>query len=1245
MGRSKRIFAAALVLAILAGAPPPAHSQTAAEIDALAAQVDRLERDGKLEEAIDVAERVLAARERLLGNDNPSTFSSLIDLALLYSKQGRFAEAEALDAKAVDIGERVLGKEHPQTILATNNLALVHLSQGRFDEAEQRFTQVLAIAERVLPNEHPLTIGILNNLAGCYEYQARYEEAEQHFKRVLEVRERTRGKDHRLTINSVSVLAENYLHQGRYPEAERDFKRVLDWRERVLGKDDPETLISVNNLGELYYAQGRYNEAEPLYERAVKGRRRVHGEDHPYTILSLADLALLYKAQGRYAEAEPLARHVLAVNERDRGPQHPQTLVNRNNLATLYHAEGRYHDAEGLYKRVADASKQVFGEGHPFTLTGMNNLALLYQEQGRYEEAEPLFKQALAIGESRLGTKHPQTILARGNLALLYHIQGRYEEAMPIYMRTQLDRESVLGTEHPETLTGLLNLGALYADNRQYADAARLYEHALPTSKRVLGLEHPITIEIVAGLASVSKKLGRPAETERVYKQVLSSRERVLGKDHPATLRSMYNLGSFYLGEGRLSEAGSLLQRALDAQERVVGAEHLDVLATLSNLASVHFERGDFLRAAAFNRRSTAALSNRASRRRTVGQTLVGKPTGEAAWPDPDFQVLVKTVHRLAANGQEDPAKAAREMFTIAQRALSSRAAQALAETASRGAKNNPVLAAIVRERQDLDAEWQKRDTLRNAWLGEPTEQRNSKGETENAQRLATIDVLIAAIDKKLQAAFPDYDALVNPRPLSVEEAQSWLGDDEALVLFLDTFAVKPVPEETFIWVVTKTDMRWVRSDLGMVELAREVLALRCGLDEEEWATPTRSRSCANLLGLTDQPDKSQPLPFDLGRAHGLYRALFGQIEDMIAGKRLLIVPSGALTSLPLHVLVTRNVPAPLPKSFEGYRDVSWFGKQNALVTLPSVSSLISLRRRAPRQHAASASYAGYGNPVLSGDGPQCRQPKPVDACPPIGEPRAAARQATTPDDAPRATIGGGRGARSTGANINAVFSKGSTSEAILDHVRALCPLPDTAQEIKCVAARFNERESVVRLAGEATEAELKAMSDTGRLARYGVLHFATHGLLSGDVESITKRRGEAALVLTPPQKPGGPSDDGLLTASEIAGLQLDADWVVLSACNTAGSDDITAEALSGLASAFFYAGGRALLVSHWPVYSDAAVRLTTQAFAELGRDAKTGRAEALQSAMLALMNDHSQADNAHPAVWAPFVVVGEGAR
>jgi CHAT domain-containing protein len=138
----------------------------------------------------------------------------------------------------------------------------------------------------------------------------------------------------------------------------------------------------------------------------------------------------------------------------------------------------------------------------------------------------------------------------------------------------------------------------------------------------------------------------------------------------------------------------------------------------------------------------------------------------------------------------------------------------------------------------------------------------------------------------------------------------------------------------------------------------------------------------------------------------------------------------------------------------------------------------------------------------------------------------------------------------------------------------------------------------------------------------------------------------EPSLALTPPARPTQ-LDDGLLTASEIAQLKLDADWVILSACNTASASGRPgAEGLSGLAKAFFYAGSRSLLVSHWYVDSAAAVRLTTGSFAALTATPGMRRAEALRQSMLAVIDSPPAPElpyPAHPAAWSPFVVVGDG--
>ena len=257
---------------------------------------------------------------------------------------------------------------------------------------------------------------------------------------------------------------------------------------------------------------------------------------------------------------------------------------------------------------------------------------------------------------------------------------------------------------------------------------------------------------------------------------------------------------------------------------------------------------------------------------------------------------------------------------------------------------------------------------------------------------------------------------------------------------------------------------------------------------------------------------------------------------------------------------------------------------------LPSVGALRALRKFASG-NSAVAPFVGIGNPVLEGTS---------------------------------------RAAR--GIQLASLF-RGAIADVAA--VRQLPPLPETADELRAVAKAMGAGDGDLYLAERASEPLLRQAG----LDRYRVVEFATHGLMSGDLAGLA----EPALVLTPPLQATA-DNDGLLTASKVATLKLNASWVVLSACNTAAGDGTPdAGGLSGLAKAFFYAGARSLLVSHWSVPSQATVKLVTGAFDELAKDPSVGRAEALRRAEMAMLDPANPPEFAHPMMWAPFVLVGEG--
>ncbi|MFT7596009.1 MAG: CHAT domain-containing protein [Paracoccaceae bacterium] len=207
---------------------------------------------------------------------------------------------------------------------------------------------------------------------------------------------------------------------------------------------------------------------------------------------------------------------------------------------------------------------------------------------------------------------------------------------------------------------------------------------------------------------------------------------------------------------------------------------------------------------------------------------------------------------------------------------------------------------------------------------------------------------------------------------------------------------------------------------------------------------------------------------------------------------------------------------------------------------------------------------------------------------------------------------------------------------ADIDFLASLPRLPDSACELQAIANRFAAPNTKVHLGAEATETRLKSLNDSGELAAYDVLVFATHGLTAGEAGAISP-----GLVLTPPTTASA-RDDGLLSAAEIAGLDLNAELVVLCACNTAAGDTGDEDGLSGLALAFFRAGAKSLLVTHWSVHSEAAVDVSTGLFSALETDQTGQFSAALRDATLDILADTTRpAFHHHPSCWAAFSIIG----
>ncbi len=959
----------------------------------------------------------------------------------------------------------------------------------------------------------------------------------------------------------------------------------------------------------------RYEEAVSAGDQVLRiGKDELGAESAELASLTY-QVAQVRLALGRGRSAAPLLERALAMFRASLGADHPAVAMVASDLAAVRRGEARFEEARVLYQLALDIRETELGESHPDVGVVLNDLAELYREQGFHSEAEALLIRSLEIDERTLGRDHPEIATTLNNLALVYELQGRYAEAEALHRRSLGIKEQARDPGSVPIANTLNNLAGVYRRQGRHGEAELLYRRARAINQETFGpMSRQVAVSI-NNLAVLAAEQGQWELAKRRYRQSLEIFETALGADHHILGAVLNGMAEVHKRQKDYAAARLLLQRALTLQRRAFGEDHFEIGITANNLGALYQVEGDL---------------DRAKRHLERARVIFDRSFGA------EHPLVASALANLAgiAKLQEDR-RGALELIRRSTRILRRRAGRARAQRSgaldSEQRSLRPLFGLHLQVIGDLVAEG---DSGSDALVAEAFEVAQLTRTSSTAQAVARMSARFALGDDQLAKLVRERRNLLERwrhldqqilhdavRPIDLdretprEDLRAALSVLSERLARLDRLLAGEFPDyaeianprplalteaqrllnsdeaiiafivmgnESFVLGVRSDRASMSRVDLGTEALRQAVSRIRASLSSQR------------LFELDDLLARG----YAARDAVALYRSLIVPAEPLLEGARhVFVVPDDALQSLPLGVLLTDRLDDLSDfRAFSDYREAPWLARKFAMTTLPSVSSLRALRRfaRAARSRAA---FFGFGNPRLEGR--------------------------------PGNRTGDQRGPRIT-----------EVLRGVLADTRALkelAPLPETADELRRIATSLGADETSLRLGRDMTERAAKSSDLSGSR----VIAFATHGLVAGELYGTA----EPALVFTPPDIPTA-EDDGLLTASEIAReVDLDADWVILSACNTASGDAPGAEGLSGLAKAFFYAGSRALLVSHWPVSSRAAVELTTGLFSEISAASDIGGAEALRRSMLAMMRDPEAEYFAHPLFWAPFVVVGEGGR
>ncbi|MCC6393860.1 MAG: tetratricopeptide repeat protein [Bryobacterales bacterium] len=343
-------------------------------------------------------ERAVELRQRVLGQSDLGTLSSMRELAGTYFMEARYDDAERLLQHVVETQRRSGRPDNAETLDALNDIAEI-AAHGRGDHrrAEALLVDVLARERRILGTEHPSTLVTMNNLALEYSNNDKDSQAQQLYEEALPLMKRVLGPEHPQTLLTMNNLGATYRFVGKYEQASELLTEVLEVRRRLLGEQHRDTLATMNNLALAYTVAGRFDRAEPLIRRALDGRRRLLGQDHPESLSSLATLGDFYRHRRDWPRAEAVIRQVERARRRVLGPEHSATRVSLINLAESILEQRRYAEAEALL-REAQKMLDAAGAGNWRHYYGQSMLGASLSGEGRYAEAE----RFLVAGRERI---------------------------------------------------------------------------------------------------------------------------------------------------------------------------------------------------------------------------------------------------------------------------------------------------------------------------------------------------------------------------------------------------------------------------------------------------------------------------------------------------------------------------------------------------------------------------------------------------------------------------------------------------------------------------------------------------------------------------------------------------------------------------------------------------------------------------------------------------------------------------
>ncbi len=970
-------------------------------------------------------------------------------------------------------------------------------------------------------------------------------------------------------------------------------------------------LLCNNRLAGNLLDQGQYELAMNYLNKSLEISKIKLGGDNAEVALSNNYIGMIYGRMGNYERALDYFQKSLSINLRLLGEEHPSIIQSYNYIGIMFWKKGNFDRALEFYQKSLSISIRLFGEQHLDVANSYNNVGLVYWNKGDYDRALEIYQKSISIRLQLLGEEHPLVAGSYNNIGLIYNEKGDYDRALEYYKKYLSINLRLFGEEHPEVAQSYNNTGVVYKRKSDYDRALEYYQKAVSISLQLFGEEPPDIATNYHNIGTVYQYSGDYDRALEYYNKALSINLRLLGGEHPDVADSYNNIGNVYSDKGDYDRSIGYFRKALTINLSTFGNLHPAVADVYRGFADVYFQKHDLNMALRYCQKSLISLVPEFD-----NSSIYSSPPLEGISSEDIFlnSLLLKAEIFTSISDQtgEKDLGMAFSTYQLAVDLIDKMRTgyKAVGSKLLLGENSVAIYEEAIETALKLHKLTKDKSHKEAAFLfaekGKASVLSLSLQETQ-AKTFGGIPDSLLVKERQLKIDLAFYDTQIE-----IERQKRENRDESKIEEFEGRYFSSNTKYESLIEELETNypkyyDLKYQTQSVSIPELQaaldsqttvveyftgeKSITIFTVAKDHFEVTTVAKDSLFETDIEQIRTGIYKHDYTIYVKSAYRLYLSLIQPVFGHLNTRNLIIIPDHVLANVPFEALLTEDTGKAM--NIE-YSSLPYLLKKYQVSYAYSANLLLDLLNR--RQPDTPKDYLAFAPVFPNGISSSSRAADLLQA----NHDLDSTRTAHTHLPASRDEVLG----------IQKLFRQ---SYGIIDRMSDWL---------------FGNK-SRVYLESQADEENLKSTA----LKDYRYIHFATHGFANHTTPELS------GLLLA---QNSTSTEDNVLFLGEVYNLELNADLVTLSACESGIGKSVKGEGLLSLSRGFLYAGAKNLVVSLWKADDRATSTLMLAFYEDMLKE--KSKAQALRQAKLRLVESQrsSELEYADPYYWASFILIGK---